>query len=251
MSDELLLAASGLTKRYGEFVAVRNVSLGVHRGEIHCVIGPNGAGKSTLFGLISGEIRPTSGTVTFAGTDIGRLPAWRRTRAGIGRSFQVARVFNSFTVRENVRAAVLAERRRLWRFWRSEDKTDCEEQASRILEEIDMDQLSYDQADQLSQGDRKRLEVGMVLAGSPKLFMFDEPTAGMSTAETRDTIRLIRSLRDSRGCSVLLTEHDMSVVFELSDRVTVLHHGEVLVSGEPATVRGSAEVRAVYLGEDG
>jgi branched-chain amino acid transport system ATP-binding protein len=245
-----IMRTKGVSKTYGHFTAVNEVDLTVREGEIHCIIGPNGAGKSTLFGLLSGEVRPSRGSISFRGVDVTHTSAWEGARLGMGRSFQVARLFNSFSVRESVRAAVLSERKRLWWVWRGAAGAGVEGQVDEILEEVGLADLSAKVANSLSQGDRKRLEVGMVLASAPSLFMFDEPTAGMSTAETEGTIQLILELRRTRNCSVLLTEHDMGVIFELADTLTVMDHGRTIMSGRPETVRDSAEVRSIYLGED-
>ena len=243
-----LLDVQGVSKHYDGFVALREVDLTVGDGEIHALIGPNGAGKSTFFGVISGELQPTQGAVRFAGADITKLPAWKRTKLGMVRSFQIVRVFQSFTVEENLRAAVLAGEERTWIFFRSERAVGAEQATRILLEELQLVEIATMKATALSQGDRKRLEIGMALALEPRILLLDEPTAGMSPVETVSTVRLIRQLWQERGCAVLITEHDMSVVFELAQRITVLHRGEVLRSGEPSAISGDPAVREVYLG---
>lgn len=248
MSD-VLLEASGVSKWYGSFRALQDVDLTVHAGEIHAIIGPNGAGKTTFFAVVSGELRPTRGTIRFAGRDVTRTPAWQRTRSGMVRSFQIVRVFPSFSVRDNVHAAVLAGMRRTWLFYLDERRAGGDHETARLLEESRLESLAGARASELSQGDRKRLEMAMALALSPRLLLLDEPTAGMSPAETLQTVELVRSIWRRHGCSILLTEHDMSVIFELASRITVFHQGHVLVSGEPETIARDPRVLEVYLGQ--
>ncbi len=247
MSD-VILEATGVTKLYGSFRALEAVDLTVAAGEIHAVIGPNGAGKTTFFAVISGELRPTKGTVRFDGRDVTRMPAWQRTRRGMVRSFQIVRIFPTFTVRENVHAAVLAGQRRTWVFYLDERRAGGGAETDRLLEESRLGPLADARASELSQGDRKRLEMAMALALDPRLLLLDEPTAGMSPAETAQTVELVRELWRRHGCAVLLTEHDMSVIFELASRITVLHQGRVLVSGEPEEIARDPRVLEVYLG---
>ena len=247
MTDRVL-DARGLTKRYDEFLALSDVDLDLADGEVHALIGPNGAGKTTLFGILAGDLHATKGTVAYRGEDITRLPAWRRTRLGMVRSFQIARVFASFTVEENVRSAVLAASRKSWIFFRSERSVGAGSLTDELLTETGLAGLRDVRATALSQGDRKRLEIAMALALEPRVLLLDEPTAGMSPVETHATVRLVRQLWQDRGCAVLITEHDMSVVFELAQRITVLHRGEVLRSGEPAAIAEDPAVREVYLG---
>lgn len=245
---DLILDARGLTKRYDQFVALKDVELSLGAHEIHALIGPNGAGKSTAFGILAGDLRATAGNVAYRGRDITRMAAWRRTRLGIARSFQIARVFTRFTVEENVRAAVLAARRRTWIFFRPEGSIETGPQTEQLLGEAGLAPLRGVLASGLSQGDRKRLEIAMALALEPEVLLLDEPTAGMSPVETTATVRLIRRLWEERGCAVLITEHDMSVVFELAQRITVLHRGQVLRSGSPEAISADPTVREVYLG---
>ncbi len=246
--NDVLLETRGVRKLFGEFVALKGVDLDVRAGEIHALIGPNGAGKSTYFGVVSGELRPNAGTVRFAGRAIGALPAWERTRLGIARAFQIARVFATFTVEENVRAAVLAGEQQSWIFYRSTRAAGGGPATATLLAETGLASLAASRAADLSHGDRKRLEIAMALALRPRLLMLDEPTAGMSPPETEATIELIRAVWHQRGCGVLLTEHDMQVVFQLAHRITVLHHGEVLRSGDPDAIAHDPAVLDVYLG---
>jgi branched-chain amino acid transport system ATP-binding protein len=248
VSGPPILEVRGLTKQYGDFVALRDVDLTVEADRIQALIGPNGAGKTTLFGVVSGELRPTRGTVRFDGRDVTRLSAWRRTRAGMVRSFQVVRIFPTFSVAENVAAAVAANEGRSWVFFRPEGPVHADPRVTSLLEDAGLAELALDNAAALSQGDRKRLEIAMALALDPRLLLLDEPTAGMSPVETFATVRLIRRLWEERGCAVLLTEHDMSVVFDLAHVITVLHRGEILRSGDPESISRDPEVLEVYLG---
>ena len=243
------LEARGITKRFGEFLALEAVDLDVSEGEIHALIGPNGAGKTTFFGVVSGELRATAGAVRFAGRELGTMPAWRRTRLGMARAFQIARVFPTFTVEENVRAAVIAGRRRSWIIHLPESRAGGDAETNELLRETELDRLAAHRAGDLSHGDRKRLEITMALALRPTLLLLDEPTAGMSAFDSAATVRLVRSVWERRGCSVLLTEHDMPVVFELAHRITVLDHGRVLRSGVPDEIAHDDAVREVYLGK--
>jgi branched-chain amino acid transport system ATP-binding protein len=244
-----LLVARDVTKSFAGFIAVDNVTLTVPAGGIHAVIGPNGAGKSTLFGMIAGSVRPTAGKIVFDGRNVTKVPTWRRSRMGISRAFQVARFFPTFTVAENVRGAVLAQRRESWKFYRYENSAAVAESVERSLEAASLDDIRDVQARTLSQGDRKRLELALATAMRPKLLLLDEPTAGMSPVETAETIALIRLLQHETGCTVLLTEHDMSVIFTLADTIAVMNHGEIIAEGPPDTIGSDERVIEAYLGE--
>jgi len=244
-----LLLAENVTKSFSGFLALKNATIGVPEGRICALIGPNGAGKSTLFGIIAGSVRPTHGRVVFDGRDVTRTPAWKRTRMGMSRAFQVARFFPTFSVEENVRGAVLAHRGDSWRFYRPENSTEVAEEVDRTLETANLKPLSKVLAAHLSQGDRKRLELTMAIALHPKLLLLDEPTAGMSPVETIATIKLVRELWRQNKCTVLLTEHNMSVVFEIAERVTVLNLGEIIAEGAPEEISKNERVIDAYLGE--
>lgn len=250
MSDaQPLLVARGVTKRFGGFYALRDASLSVPNGRLWALIGPNGAGKSTLFGIIAGSIRPTNGEVLYDGRDVTSTPAWRRARMGMARAYQVARFFPTFTVAENVRGAILARRRETWKFYRGERSRAVMEEVNESLELSALTHLRDIQAAHLSQGDRKRLELTMATAMRPKLLLLDEPTAGMSPVETAATISLIRELRGKYHCTVLLTEHDMSVVFDLAETITVLNRGQIIAEGAPEVISEDERVIDAYLGE--
>ncbi|UBU17929.1 ABC transporter ATP-binding protein [Nonomuraea gerenzanensis] len=242
-----LLELRGLTRAYGSLKAVDGVDLTVLPGERHALIGPNGAGKSTLFATVAGTLAATSGAVLFGGHDITGLPEPERARRGLLRTYQHSSVFLDCSVLDNVALAVqrvhrVAHRldRAAWRFRRTEAE------ARRHLESVGLADRAGDRAAALSHGERRQLEVAMVLAAEPALVMFDEPTAGMSAAETERFAGLVERLPDS--LTLLIVEHDLDVVFRLADRVTVLHLGRVLASGTPARIRADDAVRAAYLG---
>ncbi|HEX5493697.1 MAG TPA: ABC transporter ATP-binding protein [Mycobacteriales bacterium] len=248
--SEVALRAHRVVKRFGGHLALDDVSLDLAAGQVHAVIGPNGAGKSTLFGVIAGEHRPERGRVWLAGRDVTRASPRARVRLGLARAFQVARVFGEMTVRDNITSAVLASAGGTLAFWRGVP----DRHAGRVDEALERVRLADQQAKlarELSQGDRKRLEIGMALALDPSVLLLDEPTAGMSPTETEATVELIRQLWRATGMAILLTEHDMKVVFDLAQQLTVLHYGRVLCTGEPEQVRRRDDVIEVYLGGRG
>ena len=252
MSD-LLLEATGIFKGYGRIEVLKDVNLTIARGESHVVIGPNGAGKSTLFKVLSGELFPTRGSVRFEGKDVTRVPEWRRTQQGFGRTFQVAHVFGEMSVRENMVVAVEAAERARGRWtppWRIAPGAQVEARVHTLLADVGLESRPDARASELAYGDRKRLELGMTLALEPRLLLLDEPTAGMSQSDRRASVELIQKVTKSRGLSLLLTEHDMGVVFGLATRLTVLHQGEIIATGEPNAVRNDPRVREVYLGQE-
>ncbi len=242
-----VLAVRDLAKSFGGVQAVRGVSFAVAAGEMLALIGPNGAGKSTCFNMVGGQLRPDAGTVRLHGADItGRQPRaiWR---LGVGRTFQVTATFASMTVQENVQTALTSHARQAYRPWTAARHLHAK--AARAA----LDQVGLaDQADRgagvLAYGDLKRLELAMALAHGPRLLLMDEPTAGMAGPERTALMALTRRLATERGLAVLFTEHDMDVVFGVSDRVLVLDHGRLIAEGPPAAIRADPAVRAVYLG---
>jgi branched-chain amino acid transport system ATP-binding protein len=242
-----VLRIEGLTKRFDGFTAVKAVSLVVHRGETHAVIGPNGAGKSTLFNLITGHLVPDAGSVTFEGMTISGLPPQRIVRLGLGRSFQRINIFPRLTVLENVRSVRLAHYRLEYSLWRPIGRQ-FEDQAMDVLKTVGLSEDAHRQAGSISYGKQKQLELALALACEPRLLLLDEPTAGMSPRETKETIDLIAHVVRARGVTLLFTEHDMKVVFGIADRISVLHHGEIIASGPPEAIRNDPAVREVYLG---
>ncbi len=242
-----MLEVSGLSKSFGGFRAVSDVSLTVDTRQIAAVIGPNGAGKSTLFNLITGHLRPDGGTVRLDGRDITGAPPYRICRMGIGRSFQRTNIFSQLTVFENVQAAFLVHHGRGRNFWLRADSLYREETAA-LLASIGLAAQEETVAGTLSYGNQKQLELGLALASSPAVLLLDEPTAGMSATETHETIRLLERIAAERALTLLFTEHDMEVVFSIAQKIAVLHQGHIIAEGRPEEVRADPEVRRVYLG---
>lgn len=250
---EPLLDATGLEKGYGRISVLKGVDLAIAPGDAHVVIGPNGAGKTTLFKVLSGELVPDKGAIRFAGHDVTAMPGWRRTRLGIGRTFQVARTFKDLTTFENVVVALEAKRRQsasALELLRLRPSDTVREAARAMLDEFSLDAVADWPAGLLSHGDKKSLELAMALAARPRLLMLDEPTAGMAPGDRRRSIELISRLLAKGAFSLLLTEHDMEVVFGLATSITVLNYGEVIATGSPEAVRSNPRVKEVYLGHD-
>lgn len=247
--SETLLRVRGLTRDFGGFRAVDKVDLDVPAGAIHSVIGPNGAGKSTLFSLITGERRPTSGSVLFAGRDLTGRPSHLVTRAGLAKAFQTTSIFPRLTVGESVCAALLA-RDRQPRLLGSRVKARTRDEAVEICHALGLQEHMDRPGAVLSHGDQRALEIALALATGPRLLLLDEPTAGMSPFETKRVVEKITALARERELTVLFSEHDMDTVFAISDTVTVMHQGRVLAHGPAVQVRANDEVMSVYLGSD-
>ncbi|AGW90979.1 amino acid ABC transporter ATP-binding protein [Ralstonia pickettii DTP0602] len=244
-----LLETRELTIRFGGHVAVNAVSCAFRPGELTCIVGPNGAGKTTYFNLISGQLPPTAGQILLDGEDVTRLPVSQKTRRGIGRAFQLTSLFPQLSVLENVRLAVQARQQRgidLFSMWTSH--RDVRAQALAILERVALAGKQHLTVASLPHGDQRKLEVGILLALQPRVFMFDEPTAGMSVDEVPVILDLIREIRQDRSKTVLLVEHKMDVVRSLADRIIVLHNGTLVADGDPAEVIASPVVQQAYLG---
>jgi branched-chain amino acid transport system ATP-binding protein len=248
-----LLATKDLTIRFGGHVAVNAVTCSFEPGTLTAIVGPNGAGKTTYFNLISGQLRASEGTVSLEGRDLSRDSASQRTRAGLGRAFQLTNLFPRLTVLENVRLAVQATREgphrrglNLWSVW--SDHEPLTERADEILEAVAMKDKENEFVANLPHGDQRKLEVALLMALEPKVFMFDEPTAGMNAAEAPVILNLIRNLKADKSKAILLVEHKMDVVRELADRIIVLHNGALVADGEPAEVIASPIVQEAYLG---
>ena len=246
---EAVLEARGLTRRFGGLVAVDDVSLALRVGELHAVIGPNGAGKSTLTNLLSGELRPSAGSLWLHRAPIGGWPAWRFARAGIGRSFQRTDVLGPMTAMENVRLAAqarLVPGRRLLHGPAAEPAAGVAAEAA--LERVGLVEAAYRVAHTLSHGQLRQLEIAMALAAGPAVLLLDEPLAGMGPEESGRLALLLLEL--ARDHAVLLVEHDMDVVFAVADVMTVMVDGRVLEQGAPGVIRASAAVRDAYLGHE-
>ena len=243
-----MLEVRDLRKAFDGFQAVAGVSLTVAQGQTAAIIGPNGAGKTTVFNLITGHLRPDAGAVVLEGRDITGVAPHDVCRLGMGRSFQRTNIFPRLTVFQNVQAAYVAHRGRGRNLWsRVEHLYRAETEA--LLASLGLLEHAGEVSGFLSHGAQKQLELGIALASEPRLLLLDEPTAGMSAAETRETIRLIDRITRERDLTVLFTEHDMEVVFSIARRITVLHQGRVIAEGAPVDVRADPEVRRVYLGE--
>jgi branched-chain amino acid transport system ATP-binding protein len=246
---EALLETAGLIKRFGGLVATGEVSLSVAPGEIHAVIGPNGAGKTTLIGQLSGELKPDSGEIRFAGADISRLGPARRAALGIARSFQITSIFREFTTLDNVALAIQARAGHSFRFWRAARRdASLRDPALVALGIVGLAGRADLLAGSLAHGEKRALELAMALATRPRLLLLDEPMAGMGPEESASMVRLLAGLKGR--FSVILVEHDMDAVFALADRITVMVYGRVIASGGPAAIRADPEVRRAYLGEE-
>jgi branched-chain amino acid transport system ATP-binding protein len=244
-----MLETQDLTVRFGGHVAVNAVSCAFAPGTLTAIVGPNGAGKTTYFNLISGQIPASAGRVLLDGRDLTALSAPLRTRAGLGRAFQLTNLFPKLSVLENVRLAVQAKAGAgldFWRIW--SDRRDLLEKAEQILETVALTAQRDANAASLPHGDQRKLEVALLMALEPRVFMFDEPTAGMSVDEAPVILNLIRQLKRDKTKTILLVEHKMDVVRELADRIIVLHNGELVADGEPAAVIASPVVQEAYLG---
>lgn len=242
-----LLKTENLCKTFGSLVVTKDVNISVAKGERHVIIGPNGAGKTSLVHQLTGQLPPTSGRVLFKDMDITGAPPDHICQMGIGRTFQKNNLFHSLSIRENVRLAVQAKMGGWYECLRGVGiRVAQHERADEILEQIQLTGDLQRPVSSLSYGEQRQLEVAIALAADPQLLLLDEPTSGMSPAETNRMIDLVRSLPSS--LALLMIEHDMKVVFSLADTITVMYYGEVLATGNPQDIQGNARVREVYLG---
>ncbi len=240
-----ILKTELLTVRFGGLAALSQVNFEVRRDEIRAIIGPNGAGKSTFFNCLTGVLRPTGGRILFNGEEITGLPSNMISQKGIARSYQITNILPNATVLENVRIAAQS-RRHAWNMVKHHsDFADINEKAEAALESVGLLGKADELAANLSHGEQRNLEIGIALATEPSLLCLDEPTAGMSAAETHDTMQLVR--RIANNLTILIVEHDMQVVMELADRITVLHYGEILAEGTPDEIQKNSRVLEVYL----
>ena len=243
-----MLEAKDLSKSFGGFAALTGVSFSVPQGSISAIIGPNGAGKTTLFNVLTGHLEPDKGQVVLKGQDVTGIAPHNLCRMGVGRSFQRTNIFPKLTVFENVQASFVSHRKRGWNMTTPVEKL-YREETEEILAAVGLRDRASEVSAFLSHGGQKQLELGVALALEPELLLLDEPTAGMSAQETRESIALIERLARERNLTLLFTEHDMEVVFGIARRITVLHQGRVIADGTPDEVRRDPDVRRVYLGE--
>jgi branched-chain amino acid transport system ATP-binding protein len=242
------LSLIDLHKSFGPVRIIRGVSLEIAAGERHAIIGPNGAGKSTLFNLISGRIRPSSGDVRLHGEPITGLPPFQINRRGLSRSFQITNIFPKLSVEENLRCAVLWSLGHKYAFWTSLDKLrDVRKRSEWLMERIGLTVRRDVQAGVLSYAEQRALEIGVTIGGGADVVLLDEPTAGMSNSETEQAVELIRKV--SEGKTLVMVEHDMGVVFNLADRISVLVYGQIIASDTPERIRENPAVREAYLGQ--
>jgi branched-chain amino acid transport system ATP-binding protein len=241
------LKISGLRKSFGALEIIRGVDLAVPAGERHAIIGPNGAGKSTLFHLISGQYRPSAGAIHLGGENISGMAPEQINRRGLSRSFQITNIFPRLSVWENIRCATLWAMGHKYSFWRSvELLADARQRTEEILTEINLLDRWRSPAGVLTYGEQRALDIGIAIAGNADVLLLDEPTAGMSRSETDRVVSLIRRVSENR--TLLMIEHDMGVVFDLADRISVLVYGEIIASDTPARVKASEAVQEAYLG---
>jgi branched-chain amino acid transport system ATP-binding protein len=242
---DAILRTEGLTMRFGGLTAVNNVSIAIERGEIRAIIGPNGAGKSTFFNCLTGVLRPTAGRILFDGEDVAGLPPNKISRKGIARSYQITNILPGATVLENVRIAAQSRHHGWSLLSHHRAFGDLIDRALSVLEAVGLRDKEDELAANLSHGEQRNLEIGIALATEPGLLCLDEPTAGMSVAETHATVELIH--RIARDLTIVIVEHDMEVVMGLARTITVFHYGEVLAEGTPAEIQANPRVQDVYL----
>ncbi len=245
---EPLLRIENLVRRFGGIVATDNLSLDVARGELHAIIGPNGAGKTTLISQLIGQLRPTSGTIRFGGQDVTHLPAWKRSRLGLARSFQITSLLPNFTAADNVALAAQARDGHSFRFFGNARKEkQLRDAAHAALDRVGLLGRADVMVSRLSHGEQRELELAVALATRPQLLLLDEPMAGLGITESARMVKLLAELRQE--VTIVLVEHDMNAVFALADRITVLVYGRVIASDMPAAIRTNEEVKRAYLGD--
>ena len=250
MDSPIILETHDLRKEFGGLVAVDGVNIKIHAQTLHSIIGPNGAGKTTFFNLVSGNLKPTQGRVIYKGRDITKFPAYRRSHMGIGRSFQITNIFPNLTVLENVRLAAQAIGKDSFRFWKSSAGfPKYQEQAQRVIAEVGLEDQTYALARSLSHGNKRKLELAILLAGDPETLLLDEPTAGMAREEIPLLMDVIQRIRRQHAKTILLVEHKMDLVMNVSDRITVMHNGQVLAEGTPSEIAANKTVQSAYLGD--
>lgn len=243
-----LLEIRRVHKDFGGLRVLTDINLSIEEGKCHSIIGPNGAGKSTIFNLITGKYKPSQGEIIFDGKDITNLAPHKVLRKGLARSFQILNIFPEMTVYQNIRNAILSKQGiRLNAIFRLEKLESINEETTNVLETLGLIEQRYAIAGELSYGQQRNLELGLTLATDPKLILLDEPTAAMSRDETKQTVSLIKKV--TQGKTVVLVEHDMDVVFSISDTITVLHYGRIIETGSPEEIHKNARVKEAYLGK--
>ncbi len=248
MSATPLFEARNLHKRFGEQVVLERIDLAFDKGQISGIMGPNGAGKTTCFNVLTGRYKPNRGSVWFDGEDITNLPPRVIARRGVSRSFQTINLFDEYTALENVLVAVPYTRKCGFNMYRDINaESDAQEQAFRVLEQVGLQDKAHEQADQLSYGDRRALEIALALASEPRILFLDEPTSGMGTEATASLAELILELK--RSYTIVIIEHDMRFLFRLADKISVIHWGQVIASGTPEELRANKWVRSSALGK--
>ena len=249
--DSEILKVTNLRKSFGSLHAIAGVDISLRKSELRAVIGPNGAGKTTLFNLITGELKPDGGEVIFNGLPIAGLPPHRIMRLKIARSFQITSFFPELTVFENVMIPVVVQQKREFALFRSAQKiSELRAETYDSLKQVGIENLENVKGNTLSHGDKKRLELAIVLACKPDLLLLDEPTAGMSPDETNSLINFIKQLSSDTNITILFTEHDMKFVFSIADYITVLQQGQVIAEGLPDEVKNNQKVIEAYIGEE-
>ncbi len=249
MPETALLQVEKLSKSFGEFRAITDISLTVKTGSLSALIGPNGAGKTTFYNLVTGRYRPSEGQIFFEGTDVTRTPIHKRVASGLLRSFQITNIFPALSVIQNVIAPLIVQHHSSFSFLKSLGKReDFADEARTILERVGLADKADRIASTLAYGDKRLVEIAIVLARRPKLVLLDEPTAGMNPQETDRMIHLIKDLSEQSGTTFFITEHDMKVVFAVAERIFVLHQGRLLAEGLPEEIRSNRTVKEAYLG---
>ena len=246
---EPLLRVDNLVRKFGGITATDNLSLEVAKGELHAIVGPNGAGKTTLISQLTGQLPPNSGTIHFGERDVTRLPAWRRSRLGLARSFQITSLLPDFSAADNVALAAQAHDGHSFYFWGNARKEkNLREAAHAALARVGLERRADTVVSKLSHGEQRELELAVALATKPQLLLLDEPMAGLGVSESARMVELLKELR--REVTIVLVEHDMDAVFALADRITVLVYGRAIFTGTPDEIRRHPEVRQAYLGEE-
>lgn len=243
------LELKGVKKNFGKAEIIRGVDLAIHEHERHVIIGPNGAGKSTLFNLISGRMKVSDGSIALFGDPIHNLPAHKVNRKGLSRSFQVTNLFQRMTVEENLRCSLLWSEGHKYAFWKSVNKQQSvTERAHQLMDQLKLTRQAATPASLLTYAEQRALEIGCTVASGASVILLDEPTAGMSRTEANDVVQLIQRMTGEN--TLVMVEHDLNVVFEIADRISVLVYGEIIATGTPEEIRSNAAVQEAYLGTE-